>query len=292
MTDKELLKQLNSLKSIRMEENLKESNKRVLLTQISNTVSENSEAKPFNNFFFFVKNILAMSSRPAMVLSGVFLFLFASLILGSDFYKNSKPTDSLYIARVLSERARLNTTFDQTAKEKLAVKFASQHAKDIATLLMDPEFNKEENREEVEKLSVSFKSEIEKVRGNINANEATSEIKEDVDSAVFSASSLREENGTDVYIEEENFKENSDMTLDTLKDEEKITVSNEDIVLEGSSELSSTSEEVKELGEKIEELNGKISDDSVISKELLEEIESLFENGKYDEVLLKLNNIK
>jgi hypothetical protein len=275
-----------------MEENLKESNKRVLLTQISNTVSENSEAKPFNNFFFFVKNILAMSSRPAMVLSGVFLFLFASLILGSDFYKNSKPTDSLYIARVLSERARLNTTFDQTAKEKLAVKFASQHAKDIATLLMDPEFNKEENREEVEKLSVSFKSEIEKVRGNINANEATSEIKEDVDSAVFSASSLREENGTDVYIEEENFKENSDMTLDTLKDEEKITVSNEDIVLEGSSELSSTSEEVKELGEKIEELNGKISDDSVISKELLEEIESLFENGKYDEVLLKLNNIK
>lgn len=283
MTDKELLKQLNSLKSIRMEAEVKESNKSILMTQISNTISNNSETKSFNSFFFYVRNILSMSSRPAMVLSGVFLFVVTSLFLGSDFYKNSKPTDSLYIARVISERARLNTTFDQNEREKLALEFASNHARDIATLLMDPEFNTEQNKDEVEKLSASFKDEINKVRTKV-ADLQTSETEKNEDQLVFSASELKEENGIDIYIDGNNFSENLDEATSTTSESD----------VDAS---ASTTPEIENLGDQIEELSEKIDLESnqEIKKNkqvLIEEIENLFDEGKYGEVVLKLQEIK
>jgi len=283
MTDKELLKQLNSLKSIRMEAGVKESNKSILMTQISNTISNNSETKSFNSFFFYVRNILSMSSRPAMVLSGVFLFVVTSLFLGSDFYKNSKPTDSLYIARVISERARLNTTFDQNEREKLALEFASNHARDIATLLMDPEFNTEQNKDEVERLSASFKDEINKVKTKV-ADLQTSEAKNNEDQLVFSASELKEENGIDIYVDGNNFPENLDEATSTAFESD----------VDGS---ASTTPEIENLGDQIEELSEKIDLESnqEIKKNkqvLIEEIESLFDEGKYGEVVLKLQEIK
>ncbi|HNV12291.1 MAG TPA: hypothetical protein PK686_02745 [bacterium] len=283
MTDKELLKQLNSLKSIRMEAGVKESNKSILMTQISNTISNNSETKNFNSFLFYVRNILSMSSRPAMVLSGVFLFVVTSLFLGSDFYKNSKPTDSLYIARVISERARLNTTFDQNEREKLALEFASNHARDIATLLMDPEFNTEQNKDEVERLSASFKDEINKVKTKV-ADLQTSETENSEDQLVFSASELKEENGIDIYIDGNNFSENLDEATSTTSESD----------IEAS---ASTTPEIENLGDQIEELSEKIDLESnqEIKKNkqvLIEEIESLFDEGKYGEVVLKLQEIK
>ncbi len=283
MTDKELLKQLNSLKSIRMEAGVKESNKSILMTQISNTISNNSETKNFNSFLFYVRNILSMSSRPAMVLSGVFLFVVTSLFLGSDFYKNSKPTDSLYIARVISERARLNTTFDQNEREKLALEFASNHARDIATLLMDPEFNTEQNKDEVEKLSASFKDEINKVRTKV-ADLQTSETENNENQLVFSASELKEENGIDIYIDGNNFSENLDEATSTTPESD----------IEAS---ASTTPGIENLGDQIEELSEKIDLESnqEIKKNkqvLIEEIENLFDEGKYGEVVLKLQEIK
>jgi len=292
MTDKELLKQLNSLKSIKMDSELKESNKRVLMTQISNTISTDFEVKPFNNFFFYVRNVLSMSSKPAMVLSGVFLFVVTSLFLGNDFYKDSKPNDSLYIARVISERARLNTVFSSTERERLAMEFASKHAEDIATLLMDPKFNNEENQEEVAKLTASFRSEIEKVRMNVEKSEnikteKPAEKSEDV--LVFSASTLKDENGIEISVPEERYLINSS------------TVNNFDPTSNGSvselNSIASTSVEVEVLGDQIEELSEQIDLESnqeikKDKKALIEEIEKLFNEGKYSEVVLKLQNIK
>ncbi len=218
-----------------------------------------------------------------MVLSGVFLFVVTSLFLGSDFYKNSKPTDSLYIARVISERARLNTTFDQNEREKLALEFASNHARDIATLLMDPEFNTEQNKDEVEKLSASFKDEINKVRTKV-ADLQTSETEKNEDQLVFSASELKEENGIDIYIDGNNFSENLDEATSTTPESD----------IEAS---ASTTPGIENLGDQIEELSEKIDLESnqEIKKNkqvLIEEIENLFDEGKYGEVVLKLQEIK
>jgi len=292
MTDKELLKQLNSLKSIKIDSELKESNKRVLMTQISNTISADFEVKPFNNFFFYVRNILSMSSKPAMVLSGIFLFVVTSLFLGNDFYKDSKPNDSLYIARVISERARLNTVFNNIEREKLEMKFASKHAEDIATLLMDPEFNNEENKEEVAKLSASFRSEIEKVRVNVEKSEiieTEEQIEEQKDALVFSASNLKDDNGIDISVPEENFL-NSTSSID-----ETASVSSTSV--EATDSVASTSLEIENLGDQIEELSEQIDleNNQEIKKDkkaVVEDIEKLFNEGKYSEVVLKLQEIK
>jgi len=291
MTDKELLKQLNSLKSIKMDSELKESNKRVLMTQISNTISADFEVKPFNNFFFYVRNILSMSSKPAMVLSGVFLFVVTSLFLGNDFYKDSKPNDSLYIARVISERARLNTVFNNIEREKLEMQFASKHAEDIATLLMDPEFNNEENKEEVAKLSASFRSEIEKVRVNVEKSEIVEtekQVEEQEDTFVFSASNLKDENGIDISIPEENF-----LSTGSINDTDSVSSTS----VESTDSIASTSLEIENLGDQIEELSEQIDleNNQEIKKDkkaVVEDIEKLFNEGKYSEVVLKLQEIK
>ncbi|MCK9438687.1 hypothetical protein M0Q39_01225 [Patescibacteria group bacterium] len=292
MTDKELLKQLNSLKSIKMDSELKESNKRVLMTQISNTISDNFEVKSFNNFFFYFRNILSMSSKPAMVLSGVFLFVVTSLFLGNDFYKDSKPNDSLYIARVISERARLNTVFNNIEREKLEMEFASKHAEDIATLLMDPEFNNEENKEEVAKLSASFRSEIEKVRVNVKKTETAEmekQIEEQKDTLVFSASNLKDENGIDISIPEENFL-NSTSLIDETDSVSSTSVEATDYVASTSLEIESLGDQIEELSEQINlENNQEVQKDK---KDLIEEIERLFNEGRYSEVVLKLQEIK
>lgn len=291
MTDKELLKQLNSLKSIKMDSELKESNKRVLMTQISNTISADFEVKPFNNFFFYVRNILSMSSKPAMVLSGVFLFVVTSLFLGNDFYKDSKPNDSLYIARVISERARLNTVFNNIEREKLEMQFASKHAEDIATLLMDPEFNNEENKEEVAKLSANFRSEIEKVRVNVEKSEIVEterQAEEQEDTFVFSASNLKDENGIDISIPEENF-----LSTGSINDTDSVSSTS----VESTDSIASTSLEIENLGDQIEELSEQIDleNNQEIKKDkkaVVEDIEKLFNEGKYSDVVLKLQEIK
>ena len=56
MTDKELLKQLNSLKSIRMEAGVKESNKSILMTQISNTIPTIQKLR-ISIVFYFMSEI-------------------------------------------------------------------------------------------------------------------------------------------------------------------------------------------------------------------------------------------
>ncbi|MFA5420894.1 MAG: hypothetical protein WC280_02640 [Patescibacteria group bacterium] len=266
MSEKDLLKQLKSLKSIKLDTETKESNKKVLMTQISNTLVKNDNIKTFNSFSFYFKNILSMTSKPAMILGGLFMFLFTSLLLSSGLYKDSKPTDSLYIARVISEKAKLNTTFSQEARERMALEFASKHASDIASVLMDPEFNREENKDTVEKLTASFKVEISKVRNNISQDAGSGLIIEgEEETSVFSASMLKEDNGVEIHIPE---KEVEEVDVTILED----------------SDISSSS--IKSLEDQIEEL----SENDNIDK--IEEIERLFEEGKYSEVILILEDIK
>ena len=82
MTDKELLKQLKTLKSIRLSEETKCSNRDLLLSQISNTKSaENSKSYSAFNF----KNFIAVFSQPLLVVAGVFVLVVTSLVLGNGF---------------------------------------------------------------------------------------------------------------------------------------------------------------------------------------------------------------
>jgi hypothetical protein len=269
MTDKKILEQLKGLKSVRLSEETKKENKSVLLSQISNT-SVKKEVPSNNNIFNF-KNVFSLMYRPVLVVAGIFVFLSGALIVGGGFYDRLKPNDSLYIARIISEKARLNTTFNQEDRELLLARFASSHARDIANILMDSEFNTEENQDKVEELNYSFQNEISKVRDSVEKDYQESEEKRLEEEKVISASSLREDNGIEINISEE---EEEEIEEDSKTEEDSLATSSEEEIVE----------------EKIEKNIEKINETENGSR-LIEEIESLFAEKRFEEVVEKLDEV-
>ena len=264
MTEKEIFIQLKSLKSITLSKEMKDNNREVLLSQISNTfVKTENPVKSFSN----IKNVFSFIYKPALTVAGIFVFLVGFLFLSSGLFSKTKPNNSFYVARILSEKARLNTTFNEDERDALSLQFASNHAQDIATVLMDPEFNTEENKKAVEKLNASFENEMNKVQSKINKNiESTSE------DVVISSSDLIEENGTEIYINDNN-EEN---------------ISNNEVVPEVS---SSSDLNVDALEEEIND-SYKNLDNIENGQKMLDEIRTLFNEGNYSEVIEKLNDLK
>jgi hypothetical protein len=233
MTDKQLLIQLKSLKNVCLDCDTKKGNRDVLFSQISAQSSELSSQEKIqseNHATLYFKNFVLLISRPALAVAGVFLFIAGATIFASGFYKNSKPNNSLYIARIISEKAQLNTTFSQSERDALALKFAVNHAKDIAEVLMDPEFNTEANKGKVEKLNASLQNEISKVKTQMDQKTVVPE-----EAVVKSATSLTEGDSMEIYMEEGTSSEeisssteesikatSSNMTVD-LSDIEKLS---------------------------------------------------------------------
>jgi hypothetical protein len=277
MTDKQLLQQLKALKNITLDEKTKQGNKDILFSQISNTFIKSE--KNVGGYLFNFKNVFSVMSQPLLVVAGIFVFLLGSLVLGSGLYENSKPNDSLYIARVISEKARLNTTFSQSQRDALALKFASDHAKDIATILMDPEFHVEENQGQVEKLNASFQNEISKVKTRIEKTEnsnTTNNPEITDDGIVSSASSLRDDQGMEIYIPENNITSpevsNSETPSSTTAS------AGDDINVDSLS---------AEIDNSVQKLDGVKDGQKIIS-----EIEQLFSEKRYEEVIKKLSEVE
>ncbi len=276
MTDKQLLQQLKALKNINLDEKTKQANKDILFSQISNTFIKSE--KIVGGYLFNFKNVFSVMSQPLLVVAGIFVFLLSSLVLGSGLYANSKPSDSLYIARVISEKARLNTTFSQSQRDALALKFASDHAKDIATILMDPEFHTEENMAEVEKLNASFQTEISKVKTKIEKKENLniSNTPEEADGGfVYSASSLTNDNGIEMFIPETNTNPSSLNSKNS---------SSTDSATGNGVDVNSLEAQIDTSAEKLSGVKD--------GQEIITEIEKLFSEGRYDDVLKKLSEVE
>jgi len=197
MTDRELLKKLNNLKNLQPAEAWKKSNREILLSQVENT-SLDYEPAFMENFFMVVKNVFSTIYQPVLVTMSLVLFLLFGLVF-SHRILNFKPTDSLYIAKMISERAMLNTVFNKDAKTKMELEFATNHVQDIASTLADPQFNTEANQAEVAKLNDSFKTELAKVK-SLSATQVVA------DDTVHSADSGKDANGVSVYDPNANTK--------------------------------------------------------------------------------------
>lgn len=277
MTDKQLLQQLKALKNITLDEKTKQSNKDILFSQISNTFIKSE--KSFGRYLFNFRNVFSVMSQPLLVVAGIFVFLVGSLVLGSGFYVNSKPNDSLYIARVISEKARLNATFNESQRDALALKFASDHAKDIATILMDPEFNTEENKNRVEKLNASFQSEISKVKDKIEKNENLYIATVSGDDVISNSSSLISDKGVEVYVPEK---------VEESSDGSNLAAVNTSSPVENISDDKINVESLEaEIDSSVQKLNGVENGQKIIS-----EIEKLFSEGRYEEVISKLGEVE
>lgn len=162
MTDRDLIKKLSNLREIKPDSSWLKANRDSLYSQISNSGATN--LSPWTAFVINFKSLVKTASSPAVALASLLLVVFASSSYAHLLLSKTRPDQSLYIAREISEKAKLSTILDTNEREKMAVKFAANNAQDITSVLADPEFN---NEEEIAKLNVRFNQEIETVQRKV-----------------------------------------------------------------------------------------------------------------------------
>lgn len=192
MTEKELISQLNNLKSIKPDKLWKAENREILYTQISNSAPQIIKLNIFIDSLIKIKEFFAQPSLALVILLAVMI---GGSIFGTSAF-TAKPGDSLYIAKIISEKAQLAMTFNEEEKTKLEIKFANNHAKEIAQLLSA----QNQNQKDTDKLTSDFKKEIDIVKTKIkqikiadNANQNQEDTLQ-----VFSANVERDNQGIQV----------------------------------------------------------------------------------------------
>ncbi len=181
MNDQELLKKLNNLKEIKPDNNWKRNYRDVLYSQIS---AGQPEVEPKSNIriiweSIMPRQILINLAKPIRLASAVSVLVLVIGIGGVYASKNSKPGDSLYIAKIISEKAQFAITFDEKDKAKLGIEFAANRAKEMIQVLKDTGQDVTVNSDKLEKLSQSFKKEISQAKNRLSTIKAAIKVTED-----------------------------------------------------------------------------------------------------------------
>ncbi len=169
MNDKELFKKLNNLKTIKPADDWKKNNREILYSQIS---AGYDVCAPESNLKTIWKSIMPREvlmnmARPVWVSSLASILILIIGVGGVYTSKNSKPGDSLYIAKIISEKAQMAITFNEKDKAKLGLEFATSRAKEMAQVLEQPEKSGDGHNKKVEQLSQNFKKEISQVKNRL-----------------------------------------------------------------------------------------------------------------------------
>ena len=198
MTEKDLIKKLHNLREIKADSEWLKSNRDLLYSQISNSGAK--EISPWSSFVINFSSLAKTVSMPAMAIGSFLILILATSIFSHELLVNAKPNQSLYIARVISEKARLNTILNTESRDKMAAQFATSHAQDIITVLSNPDTVT--NEQEIAKLNESFKEEIKTVKKSI-AKVSKPVVATNVATAseeVFSATALKDDQGVSVNM--------------------------------------------------------------------------------------------
>lgn len=238
MKNNDLIAKLKKLGDIKPDEKFLTENRDLLLSQISNSGAEKISA--FEKFLLTSENLARVFSRPAFAL-GVFILVLVGANFSSRLLQNSKPNDSLYLARIISEKVKVTTTMNQVEREKLAISYAMRHAEDIASILSDDEFNVEENYDQVAKLNTNFINEVKKVETSLSRLSVASpkiiNQEEKIEGEMILADNSKDDEAISIFI---------------AKDEESATTSvstSTAAVVMASSSPQSSSKELAEQGD-------------------------------------------
>jgi hypothetical protein len=190
MEDKELLKKLNNLKDITLDSTWKNNYRDILYSQIS--ANQSVEVKSNFRIIFEAVDpgqILIKLAKPvwSISLAGVLILIVGAASVYAS--KNSLPGDSLYIAKIISEKAQLMMAFNEKDKAKLGVEFATNRAKEMMQVLNDTGQSSEVNSDKLKTLSQNFKKEISQVKDRLTTikKEADNQDSKDDESTVFGA---------------------------------------------------------------------------------------------------------
>jgi hypothetical protein len=174
MNDKDLLKKLNNLKSIKPDDNFKKNYREILYSQISAGVAENKSESNFGAILdsLMPGKIFMQMVKPVWVTSLASILILVIGVGGVYASRNSKPGDSLYIAKIISEKAKFVMTFNEKDKAKLGLEFATNRAKEITKVLEESKEPEDKKVEKVEQLTQDFKKEISQVKNRLTTIKA------------------------------------------------------------------------------------------------------------------------
>lgn len=169
MQDKDLFKQLNTLKSIKPDRVWKERNREILFKQISaGNVNNNVKISFFNLLDAFIsQSVSNIFAQPTYTFALILFFVLGAGAAGMYASQNTKPGDSLYSAKLLSEKTQLALTFNEAEKVKLNLAFAGNRAKELAQVLKE-ENNEESKKDKIDELAISFKKDIEAAKSRLD----------------------------------------------------------------------------------------------------------------------------
>ena len=215
MTDRDLIKKLGNLKEIKPDASWLKANRDSLYTQISNSGATKPSA--WTSFVINFQSVLKTASAPAVALASLMFVLLGSSAYGHLLLARTKPNQSLYIARELSEQAKLTTILNPVARDQMAGQFAANNAQDITDVLADPSFK---NPQEIAKLSTKFNEEIKTVQKTVAKVQPTVQkidtpTTTNNSDAVFSASNGKDSTG--LSVEGSVIKEDAPVISSTTK---------------------------------------------------------------------------
>jgi len=204
MNEKEILGQLNKFQDVKPDDAWKKSNREILLSQISNSQSTNVEFSWAQTFRIHMQALTNMS-QPAMAVVLIMLFIVSGGTLGLRASQGTKPGDSLYIAKIISEKAQLAMAFNDESKVKLGIAFAGNRADELTQVLAskDDQPMSVSDKQEVSSLVDSLKQQIINVKSQAEKIQpATSEVAvkptEDDGGKIFAAGAGKMVNGLQV----------------------------------------------------------------------------------------------
>jgi len=174
MNDRDLLKKLNNLKTIKPDDNWKRNYREILYSQISAGQTVNKQESNLKTIWKNIQlgKIFMQMARPVWVTSLASILILVVGIGGVYAAKNSKPGDSLYIAKIISEKAQFVITFNEKDKAKLGLEFATNRAKEITQVLEESKEPENKKSEKIEQLSQNFKKEISQVKSRLTTIKA------------------------------------------------------------------------------------------------------------------------
>lgn len=269
MTEKDFISQLKNLKSIRPQSAWLKSNREILLSQISNSGAE--QLSYWQKLVIDLKSFSLVVSKPAVVMASLFAVLVGTSAFAHLAFNQTKPNDSLYIARIISEKAKLSTVFNAQEREKLEVKFAANHVESITSVLATANLE-ENNEDQLAVLNSSFNKEINIVREKMAVMN-----KRTADSISLSADNVSVSNSEEELVSvADNGKDDNGLQLDIKADSSL------------DSNLSSSSTSTLNQVEIEEETTKEMKKPEV----LLEEVQVLFDSKNYQGALDKIKEVK
>lgn len=167
MTERDLLTKLKNLKSVSASASWKKSNRDILFSQISGGSKEPERANWFEVFENFLpQKMVFVFSKPVAVFAVIALIVFGGSAASIAASARSKPGDSLYIAKIISEKTKLALTFDSKAKAQLNLEFAGNRATEATQVLSESGTDQEKNAQ-LDELSTNFKKELTAVKSRL-----------------------------------------------------------------------------------------------------------------------------